>query len=582
MIPHASPARRATALVPAALAALALLLPASPGTAQSRRNVMVMGDGPDGSMVHMSLPDFRALRRPDYERRDLPTFTDELTLDEVQRLMVQTRLEAYLAALDALAAEMLPEAGPMVFTFNDEDGGEAGAFLSLDGIVGDALEAADLDTDGQRTAIAISVGAQMDGAGGHFVPAGGGGEGEAGEAGEEGTVEVMIAGGDGEDAAFSEPGVFVAVSGSADGEPLPEELQAQLAEHARELAERLREQLEQQEAEGGGGGGVMPFESLEAQREHFEALSEQAREFEKAKAELTRAFEQDVQLQLSPDQLDRWPRVERTLTRRRTLPDGELDGETTDLIRLFERLDLAGDETTDEQLEAYARDLHDALVRRNTYLAKTEDTVEQAVDTGRFDKALLAADRAARLRIAVRETNERYRDAIATTLDDPAGDRFRRAAREAFHPRVYRKTDADRAFVAVRRVDGLAETQPADIDELEASYRIERERVDEDIRRAILVHQPGESRRSIEAVRHVMEGGSLEIDLETGLAGDDDRDRVEEAFQRRRDLDERYMKLLYGMVPPEQVESLPSLPSERKPHIIFEQAFPLDHDHEEG
>ena len=72
----------------------------------------------------------------------------------------------------------------------------------------------------------------------------------------------------------------------------------------------------------------------------------------------------------------------------------------------------------------------------------------------------------------------------------------------------------------------------------------------------------------IESIRSVMEGGE-----ETMMFNADD-DPIRQAIKKRSELDERYMKQLYSLLTPEQVERLPKLPSQvkRQPIIIKKEA----------
>ena len=91
---HLTHKRRSMIATPALVAAGALLgwiLTPSDAQAQERR-VMIMDDGAGPAFFHMSMPDLRALGRPDFERSDLPVFNERLGLDDIQRIVVETLL----------------------------------------------------------------------------------------------------------------------------------------------------------------------------------------------------------------------------------------------------------------------------------------------------------------------------------------------------------------------------------------------------------------------------------------------------------------------------------------------------------
>jgi hypothetical protein len=363
--------------------------------------------------------------------------------------------------------------------------------------------------------------------------------------------------------------VFIAVDGP-EGLELPEELKEKLAQKAQEMAERLRERLEQAEADGEPLPALDAAGTVEERRQYFDRLRESTAKFERAKEALRQDFVNDVQSQLSAEQLERWPGLERALTRIKTLPDGRLDGERTDLIAIVEGLHLDGEQQAAlaEALEAYELQLHEALVARNAFVREAQSKVDGAIEQGRFTAALATVDQASRLRVAVRGVNEQFADTIAERLGPGAGDAFRAQVRRQSYPIVYRTTRGQQAFRGARGLEALeAETRSA-IDELATVHAAELEAANERLRQAIRRHQPREPRLVIEGVRSMMAGGEEPL-----MIGDED-DPVRQAMRKRSELDERYMKQLYALLTPEQVERLPKLPSQvKRGPIVIERSI---------
>ncbi|MHC4415757.1 MAG: hypothetical protein ACYS0G_10770 [Planctomycetota bacterium] len=541
------------------------MAPAQPGQHQ----MMVVDDGSGPMVMHFSPPDIRGLRTPDFVRRDLPTFNEKLQLDLPQRVVVRTLLDLYLSDFEAVADEHLPAGSRPGRAAGDRLGpevgfaGPRGAIVErggegqgIDGLVLDALKGADelsdldIDVEGPgRIAVTIEATA-------------GGPEGPEPEGAQD--IDVIAE-------ADPEAEVVISVAGPDDA-PLPEALRKQLEEKAKAMADRIKEQMEQNEAEGLDplAGAEPAFDRMEERRRHFEELAERAAKLKRAKAELKQNFISDVQAQLSAEQLELWPGLERTLTRRKTLPRGRLDGERTDLVAVIDGLGLdeAEREAVAERLETYEMALHDALVQRNDFLEDADTNIDKALRDGKSDKALSIVDRATALRVAVRGTNQQFTEAIAQRLSNATARPFRRKVLEASYPRVYRRTSGQQAFEAVRRLDGLDEGVMPAVVELEAAYTAELGAVNERIRRTIEKHQPRETRRSIERMQSMLAGPEASFD--------EDDDPIRTAFRKRRKLDERYMKQLYGMLTPDQVSALPKLPSQRRrePIVIHRSSSP--------
>ncbi|MHC5005262.1 MAG: hypothetical protein ACYTJ0_19340 [Planctomycetota bacterium] len=537
------------------------------GTApgQGGRQMMVRDDGAEQDFVHFTMPDFQALREPDYRRSDLPIFEEKLRLDTTQRIIVKELIEQYLEQLTALWKEKLgPSAsGPAVQVAEGADGGQAvfislgGADREIDRLMSDTVstmrEAAGARSGeevGGEVAVMIGTSIRV------------GGEGEGDDAPPSGGVRAA-APGEGEG-----PSVAIALSGP-EGTELPESVRKELEKRAQEIAEKLQQQMAKQMAAGEGGGLGLPGpESMEEHRRNMEELADRAKELEKDKQRLGRQFVTDVQAQLTEEQIPLWPSLERKLTRIKTLPKGRLDGERTDLIAITEQMELTEDESAAiaETVEAYELTLHQALVHRNEMVPETQKKIDEALSEHRYDRALSLVDRATDARVRVRRVNEDFTDAIALALPEASAEAFSDEVAAASFPRVHRTTHGDRVFEVAQRIEALDEDTVAVIDELEQAYRLERQRVDDEIVRTIRREQPEEPKRGIEHMKSAMEGEPVEIGfsplMETRTSATSD------AFEKRRELDRKYRKLVEGLLTPEQAALLPQVPTHRGPVII--------------
>ena len=180
------------------------------------------------------------------------------------------------------------------------------------------------------------------------------------------------------------------------------------------------------------------------------------------------------------------------------------------------------------------------------------------------EKALDIVDRATALRKAVRDVNERFGESIAQQLDDETAAAFRERIRVASYPNVYRTTPGLRAFEAARQLDGLPEETLLAILELEGQYRTELAGTNEEIRRTIDRHQPDQTRNAIAHMGEAMDGEGVDFGF-----GQDEDDPIEKAYDARRALERRYVKILKGMLTPEQAAALPEVKAKRsQPFMI--------------
>ncbi len=509
------------------------------------RQVMVFqqDDGGGPRFLQYTGPDMAELRTPDYVPRDLPVFNETLRLDDVQRLVMQTLLEVYLDAFMSLSDKLPSPAGPVMQLAAGGDGLHPADPGAVDAAVQEALRGTadisdlDLDVDGTgRVAIGI-VAHTEDGE--HLEPAGLDGEDFAVFVG---TDE------EGEEGAGPATGVFISLGGREDME-LPEETRQKLEAIAKEMAEKLQAQLAEQVAAGGGPMLIGPdvHDAIAEQERRFEELREATQKFERDKEALRRQFVVEAQGQLQPEQLGRWPALERALVRSKTLPKGRLDGERTNLLEIAEALELEeiDDEAVAQELESYDFALHDALVARNEFLAGVHQRIDEAIQKGDKDKALTIVDKAATLRVAVRDVNERFTDSLAARLSTPEAEVLQRKALEVSYPRVYRPTRAQKAFKAARELPGLDPDVLAGIAAIAAAYETDLDMANERLRRTIRKHQPTEPRHMVEQMASMADAGGH-------IVLDQPDDPIRDAFKARRDLDERYLKQLDGFLTEEQ------------------------------
>jgi hypothetical protein len=527
-----------------------------PAYGQSKRVIMMDDDsGAAPHVMHFSMPDFFELRQPDFLKRDLPTFTEKLMLSQEQAAAIERLIEKYLESLQAIAAEHLPKGGggPMQIDLGDgADGGPTGMMILGPeddlGELGEFIDVQGEPLDGMPRTFGIGVDMQV-----------GGPAGEAAEGAGEGP----------------QAGVMINLQ-TPDGEEMSPETRKKLEEAAAKIAEKMKERMEKQLAEGGDPADVMPLGgpiSIEDMQKRHEEMAAKADAFRAAKANLRQAFVADAQTTLAVAQLERWPDLDRALRRQKTLPRGRLSGERTDLTQVFKSIEPSEIErqAVAEELAAYELTLDHALQQRNEFVPESQKKLDEAMQKGDTDKALSMIDRATALRIAVRSTNEKFTDVIALKLPEPRATEFKDAALKASYPTVYRPTYAQRLFAAARKIDGVDASVQASLAELEDAYLAELSSMNGQLRQILAKHEPNEPRRGIEHMQKVM---TRQVEP-GGMMDDAEEDPIRKGFDRRRELDDRYAKQVTSMLTPEQAGQLPK-PRSRKPSEPVIIRMPLD------
>ncbi len=527
-------------VIPLRVLVIAVVLLLSGRADAQNRNMMVSDDG-NGNVEFLSwsIPDLDIVKTPDFTAHDLRTMESILALSDAQRDAIGEIIQRYQAALDAVELEGESQGGPRrggPAAGQEQDGAEA-----VRKAIGEELERAGIDPamlENDQLDLSVGISMQMD-------------DGPNGP----------------------EPALGVDVSlGPAEGVNLSDEMMAQLQEAASAIADRIKEiegekMRERLEAMmNGEGAGEGPGEGFAKKREELEALRQAIKAYRKVKRRLHSSTVNEMHALLSEGQIARWPGLERHLRRERTLPWGLFSGESVDLAALWESMEIPANEMIDALLEQYLSALDSALVRRNTALETTDAEVDRAIDAGDAKTALAAQDKLRRLRQAVRDVNRSNAELIAGQLDAESREDFEALVRDSAYARLTADTPADRAFAAIRQLSGLSASVMASVEELEAAYANERGSMDNNLERLLLRHEPREMMQSLASAIEMIDEDAAAKLLE-------ERNPLPEAFERRLGLDARYMKLVYGLLPPEMVEQLPRLPETKMQQPVRAQRF---------
>ena len=137
-------------------------------------------------------------------------------------------------------------------------------------------------------------------------------------------------------------------------------------------------------------------------------------------------------------------------------------------------------------------------------------------------------------------------------LDDAKGSEFARTMQEQAYERIYRQTRTQRAFDMVMEMELDPEIQAAVV-ELYAGYMRDLDSMNERIVLLVRKQEPSEQVDQIDRMSAMIDGNFASMWNRGG--GEDDP--VDEAYEKRGELDENYMERLEALLTPEQLEQLP-------------------------
>lgn len=287
-------------------------------------------------------------------------------------------------------------------------------------------------------------------------------------------------------------------------------------------------------------------------------------EWAKKKAQLRDEFNENVRSQLSDQQKELWPNLERALRREKSLAGGELQGESVDLLLIVRELQLApqGLEFIKPVLTQYELELDTALLAREERMRSQKDKIKEAMQNKDDEEGLRLTELVMATRVALRDVQDANRDNIRDAIrksvgDDPAGE-FERIALERGYPKVYRVDPVLPLFDTARAVSDLTDEQRGRLDSLEAQYHNELPVVNKDLADAYRREEPKEPRRRQEQVAARLAG-------EKKPRRNIEPEAIATARKVREDFWDRYRKAIMDILNDDQKTQMPVYAKERPP-----------------
>ena len=510
------------------------------------RSISVSDDGNGRQIIVRTTYDSALIAQPDVTLRDIDLFEIMLGLSDAQRDAMKPKIEYYGAQLrdlsETMRGKLEANAGGMmgVRAGDDDDGGDADA-NPMTTIVHDAMKAEGIDPARLEEGIGLQLGLGVDM--------------------EEGDTE---------------PTLSVEVGFQPeDGVTLTDDERAAFERAAARAAEAIKGMDLADLGIGIGPGGpggpgdedvdgpVAVMDDLADVLEEADAERALIRAFQKDRVRLRLAFDADAKSLLSEEQIAAWPALDRALVRRHTLEQGELEGESVDLFALREAMkwDDATNAAVADVFAAYDVRLHEALTKRNAFVATANMKVDEELAKGDVRAAWRLREEGAERRVSVRDATFNATMQIVNALKavssgDDMGSDFRDAVRAAAHPRLFQDTAADRAFAAVAKDDRIADDTRTAAATMHDRYKAERDQLTRRIEATV---------RKADVERFLAGDLQLMGEFDEALAEKARRSRgktptMTEAMTPRADLDIRTMKALYAIMDPVIVADLPAIP----------------------
>lgn len=266
-------------------------------------------------------------------------------------------------------------------------------------------------------------------------------------------------------------------------------------------------------------------------------------------------FLEDVKSQLSPAQQENWPRFERALRREKYLDQGELSGESLNLLLVLRETELSPQAMSAIRpvVDDYEMRLDEALQTRQSQIASVQEDVKNAMAANDFDAGLRAMSQIMASRVGVRQAQDTGIDSIAEALressEEAAGAEFRASALQRGYAKVYRDDPIVPLFARALEIEDLTADQRGALIALQGAYLQEVDAVNLRYVDVLRAEEPREPQRRIEMMKARQRGETI--------TGNRESPGIVAIRTEREDLYQRTREAIFAILNPEQQAQLP-------------------------
>jgi hypothetical protein len=194
------------------------------------------------------------------------------------------------------------------------------------------------------------------------------------------------------------------------------------------------------------------------------------REKELLKIELV----ENIQTQLSPLQMERWPSLDRAMRREKDLPKGQIPGESMNIFVVLHGMELsqADIQAIDPALLEYEVKLDRALEERSRTLKQHQKRIQDAMLEKNMGAGLSALRKISESRAMVCAMHFEALDEISVNLSAETATEFKETVLANGFPEVYEDTIVDKVLKTIRSLKTLEQEQITLVDAIESRYLV--------------------------------------------------------------------------------------------------------------
>lgn len=214
----------------------------------------------------------------------------------------------------------------------------------------------------------------------------------------------------------------------------------------------------------------------------------------------------DFKAILSDNQKARWEPYQRDRRRRSSLGRGaRVGGEGVDLVRIIETLSLNDQQAGAIQstLNSYKEELDAALIERDRAVERSTGSFVNFFSGDGAESAQRDIEYAQQKRLALRDVNERYAQAIGAQLDGEQGRDFTQAYQRGSYPRIYGETPVDRYLKEVLKIESISDNQRSTLKSIQADFQV---RVDGINRRTVALQKERDAESFVDRMARRRQG----------------------------------------------------------------------------
>ncbi|MBC7771775.1 MAG: hypothetical protein H7210_04710 [Pyrinomonadaceae bacterium] len=202
--------------------------------------------------------------------------------------------------------------------------------------------------------------------------------------------------------------------------------------------------------------------------------------YSKKATELETTFLDDFKVLLKDDQAAVWPKFERTRRREKTIDQGTLSGESVDLVKVVDDLNLSEEARLPlvDAMEQYEVDLDRVLAERNKVAKDQQEIMSPKPGSGGAISLDMTAMEEAMQKVQeaggkVRDVNQRYARTFEGLVPEASLVKFKMAVKQQTFPQVYRPSRTAKAIEAAEKFEDLDARQKEEIKAIREQYDLD-------------------------------------------------------------------------------------------------------------